>query len=214
MSMVDWYVEGIEFGNCNCDYGCPCQFESRPTHGYCRGFEVVRIDKGHFGEVSLDGLRAALIYAWPGPVFEGNGEMQAIIDERADGAQRNALATILHGGETRDGATHWWVYHAMSSTVHEPIFKPIEFEVDIEKRRARVVIPGVLESSGRPIRSPATGDEHRVRIDLPNGIEFELAEIGSATTKASGVIALDLDDTYGQFNALRHSGTGVVSARA
>jgi hypothetical protein len=214
MGMVDWYVEGVAFGNCNCDYGCPCQFESLPTHGHCRGFEVVRIDKGHFGEVSLDGLRVALIYAWPGPIFEGKGEMQAIIDERADAAQRQALVTILHGGETRDAATHWWVFHAMSSTVHEPVFKTIEFEVDIEQRRARVVIPGVLESSGRPIRSPATGDEHRVRIDIPNGIEFELAEIGSATTKASGPIPLDLDDTYGQFSVLRHSGAGVVSARA
>jgi hypothetical protein len=214
MGMVDWYVEGVAFGNCNCDYGCPCQFESLPTHGHCRGFEVVRIDKGHFGEVSLDGLRVALIYAWPGPIFEGKGEMQAIIDERADAAQRQALTTILHGGETRDAATHWWVFHAMSSSVHEPVFKPIEFEVDIGQRRARVVIPGVLESSGRPIRSPATGDEHRVRIDIPNGIEFELAEIGSATTKASGPIPLDLDDTYGQFSVLRHSGAGVVSARA
>jgi hypothetical protein len=102
----------------------------------------------------------------------------------------------------------------MSSTVHEPIFKPVEFEVDIEKRRARVVIPGVLESSGRPIRSPATGDEHRVRIDLPNGIEFGLAEIGSAATRASGTIQLDLNDTYGQFAVLRHSGTGRVSAGA
>jgi hypothetical protein len=175
---------------------------------------VVRIEKGHFGDASLKGLRAALLYSWPGAIFEGNGEMQAIIDERADPAQRQALATILHGGETQDAATHWWVYHAMSSTVHEPVFKPIQFEMDLEKRRARVVIPGILESSGRPIRSPATGDENRVRIDIPNGIEFELAEVGSATTKASGAIALDLDDTYGQFNVLRHSGTGVVSARA
>jgi hypothetical protein len=213
--MVDWYVEGVEFGSCNCDYGCPCQFESRrPTHGHCRGFEVVRIDRGHFGELPLSGLCAALIYAWPGAIYEGNGAIQAVIDERANPAQRQALATILYGGETQEAATHWWVYHAMSSTVHEPIFKPIQFEVDLEQRRARVVIPGVLESSGRPIRSPATGDEHRVRIDIPNGIEFELAEIGSATTKASGAIALDLHDTYGQFNVLRHSGTGVVSASA
>ncbi|HSA80066.1 MAG TPA: DUF1326 domain-containing protein, partial [Geminicoccaceae bacterium] len=144
MSIVDWYVEGIQFGNCNCDYGCPCQFESRPTQGNCRGVEVVRIDRGHFGDVRLDGLRAALIYAWPGAVFEGNGEMQAIIDERADAAQRQALVTIFHGGETQDAATHWWVYHAMSSAVHEPIFRPIELEIDIEKRRARVVIPGIL----------------------------------------------------------------------
>ena len=212
--MVDWYVEGIAFGNCNCDYGCPCQFERRPTHGNCRGWEVARIDQGHFGDVPLDDLHVALLYAWPGAVFEGGGTMQAIIDERADERQRRALATIIHGGETEEAKTHWWVFHAMSSTVHEPLFRPIEFEVDIEKRRAKVVIPGVLEATGRPIISPATGEEHRVRIDIPNGIEFEIAEIGSATTRASGPIPLDLDDTYGQFSVLRHSGAGVVSPRA
>ncbi len=211
MARVDWYVEGVAYGNCSCNYGCPCQFEDRPTHGHCRGFEVVRIDRGHFGDVRLDGLHIALLYAWPGPIYEGKGEMQAIIDERADERQREALTTILHGGETEEAATHWWVYHAMCSTVHEPILKPFEFEVDIDARRARVAIPGVVESTGRPIRSPATGDEHRVRIDIPNGIEFELAEIGSATTRATGgAIALDLNDSYGQFNILRHSGTGVV----
>jgi hypothetical protein len=212
--MVDWYVEGVAFGSCNCDYGCPCQFERRPTRGHCHGFEVLRIDRGRFGEVPLDGLRAALLYAWPGAIFEGNGAMQAIIDERADARQRQALTTILHGGETEEAKTHWWVFHAMSSTVHEPLFAPIEFAVDVEARRARVAIPGVLEATGRPIVSPATGEEHRVRIDIPNGIEFELAEIGSASTRASGTIPLELDDTYGQFNILRHSGTGVVHARA
>jgi hypothetical protein len=71
----DWYIEGVEFSNCNCDYGCPCQFESRrPTQGYCRGFATVVIDRGHFGDVPLDGLGGALLYAWPGPIFEGNGE--------------------------------------------------------------------------------------------------------------------------------------------
>lgn len=212
--MIDWYVEGVAFGNCNCDYGCPCQFEQRPSRGHCRGFEVLRIERGHFGEVPLDGLHAALLYAWPGPIFEGNGAMQAIIDERADERQRHALVTILHGGETEEAKTHWWVFHAMSSTVHEPIFAPIEFEIDIEARRARVHIPRLLEGSGRPIVSPATGAEHRVRIDIPNGIEFEVAEIGSGTTRASGNIELDLNDSYGQFNLLRHSGTGVVHARA
>lgn len=98
----------------------------------------------------------------------------------------------------------------MSDTVHDPLFRPIEFEVDIESRTARLAIPGVLESVGQPIRSPATGAEHRVRIDIPNGIEFEFAEVGSTVTKASGAIDLDLDNSYGQFNVLRHSGRGVV----
>ena len=203
-------MEGVAFGSCNCNFGCPCQFEALPTHGHCRGFEVVRIDCGHFGDLQLAGLRAALLYAWPGPIFEGKGAMQAIIDERADERQRKALTTILHGGETQEAATHWWVFHAMSSTVHEPLFRPIAVEVDIEARRATVTIPGVLEATGSPIKSPATGAEHRVRIDIPNGIEFELAEMGSASTKASGTIPLELEDSYGQFNVLRHSGTGVV----
>jgi hypothetical protein len=210
--MVDWYVEGKEFGNCNCIWACPCQFEALPTHGSCRGFEIVHIDKGHFADISLDGLRLALIYAWPGPIFEGKGEMQAIIDERADARQRDALIKVVHGEETQDAATHWWVFRAMCSKVHEPLFQPIHYEIDIDARRARVSIPGVLESVGSPIKSPATGDLHRVRIDLPNGIEFDIAEIGSATTQGTGAIKLDLKDSYGQFNILRHSGKGVVHA--
>jgi hypothetical protein len=210
MAQVDWMIEGVEFNNCNCDYGCPCQFESLPDKGNCQGFEVVRIDRGHFGDVRLDGLCAALIYAWPGPIFEGKGQMQTVIDERATEAQREALKTVLHGGETAEGATHWWVYAAMSDTHHPPLYKPISFEVDVEARTAKVAIPGLLISEGRPIRSPATGQDHRVRIDIPNGIEFEQAEIGSASTTTSGAIAMTLKDCYGQFNRLRHSGGGVV----
>ena len=101
MAHVDWYIEGIEVSNCNCDFACPCQFESpAPRHGDCRGFAAVRIDKGHFGDVALDGLCAALLYGWPGPIYEGNGECQAIVDERADGKQRDALAAIMYW---RDG---------------------------------------------------------------------------------------------------------------
>lgn len=211
MTQVEWYIEGVEFSNCNCDYACPCQFESRrPTHGDCRGFAAVRVNKGNFGDVLLDGLGGALLYAWPGPIYEGNGECQAVIDEMANDSQRKALVTILYGGETKPGATHWWVYRMMSSVVHPPIFKRIEFDVNIEHRKARIVIPNLLESSARPIQSPVTGTEHRVRINLPNGIEFDMAEIGSGTTKTMASIALDLRDTYCHFTHLRQSGIGVI----
>ena len=210
MAFVDWYIEGRVFGNCNCDYGCPCQFELRPTHDNCRGFEVMEIDKGHFGEVDLRGLRTALFYAWPGAIFEGGGEMQAVIDERADAEQRRALETVLLGGETEEAKTHWWVFRTMSDTVHPTLHKPIEFELDIEGRTARALITDVLKSSGRPIRNPVDGGEHRVRISIPDGIEFELAEVGSASSTANGAIPLELSDSYGQWNLLRHGPTGVV----
>lgn len=210
--MIDWYVEGVSFGNCNCAYGCPCQFEALPTHGHCRGYEVLQIEKGHFGDTDLGGLRIAVFYAWPGPIFEGKGELQIVIDERADAAQREALEAVLRGRETKEAATHWWVFSTMSDTIHPTLFKPIDVNVDIDARHASVNIPGVLESKGRPIRPPHSDDEHRVRIDIPNGIEFEVAEIGSASSRTGPelAISLDLSDTYGQFNRLRHAGTGVV----
>jgi hypothetical protein len=212
-AMIDWSIEATTFGNCNCDYGCPCQFEQRPSRGFCQGFEAGQIDSGYFADVRLDGLCYAVLYDWPGPIYEGNGTMQMVIDERADQAQRNALTTVLSGGETEEAKTHWWVYRAMSTTVHQPIVKPIEFRADVERRSAHVSIPGILESSGRPIVSPATGEDHRVRIDIPDGIEFEIAEIGSASTRASGAIAFDLKDSYGQFGRIHHNGRGVVRTR-
>lgn len=211
MAAIDWYLEGVEFSNCNCNYGCPCQFEDLPTHGHCQGFGVLRVDRGHFGDVKLDGLMMAMVFTWPGPIFEGKGTMQIIVDDRASPAQRDALERIARGEETDEAATHFWVFHAMSSTVHPSLAKPIQFDMDIDARNARVLIPGILESSGRPIRSPASGGEHRVRIELPNGIEFTLAEIGSASTKTTGgAIPLDLNDSYGQFNKIRLNGHGAV----
>jgi len=210
--MIDWSIEGVEYGNCNCDYSCPCQFEAKPTRGDCRGFEVIQIERGHFGGVKLNGLRAAIIYSWPGPIYEGKGEMQVIVDESADDKQRKALTTVLQGGETDEAATHWWVFHAMCDKVHEPLYRAIHFTADIEGRIAQVRIPGLLTSTGEPIKSPATGQPHRVRIDIPNGIEFELAEIGSAVSASDGAIRLDLRNTYAQFTRLRHSGRGLMQA--
>lgn len=210
MGYINWKIEGVEFSNCNCNYACPCQFESLPTEGDCKGFGVMRVDKGHFGDVKLDGLYAAMVFAWPGPIFEGRGQMQVVIDERADADQRDALDRIMHGEEVAEAGNHWWVFNAMCDTKHETLFKPIECEIDVDARIARVVIPGVIKASGRPIKSPVTGEDHRVRIDMPGGIEFQLAEIGSGSTTATGAIPLELNDTYGQFSLMCHSQNGIV----
>ena len=57
--MTRWEIRGREFGNCNCSYGCPCQFNALPTYGHCRGLAVFEIDEGFHGTTRLDGLRAA-----------------------------------------------------------------------------------------------------------------------------------------------------------
>jgi hypothetical protein len=211
---IEWMIDGREFANCNCSYACPCQFNALPTRGWCEAAGGFQIEAGHFGDVKLDGLRAVGLYQWPGPVHEGNGKMQLIVDERADARQRNALVSIMNGEETREMATMWAVFSAMCPTKFPPLFKPIELRIDVESRRGQLVVPGIVEASGEPIRNPVTGAEHRVRIDLPNGFEFRLAEIGSGRTKATGTIELDLEDSYAQFAELHLSGEGVVERSA
>jgi hypothetical protein len=208
---VEWRVKATELINCNCAYGCPCQFNALPTHGDCRAACGYEIEEGHFGAVRLDGLRAALLFSWPGPIHEGNGTMQAIIDERADAAQRDALLKILTGQETDEMATGWWVFSAMSPNKLDPLFRPIEYEINIDARRGRLRVPGIVETVGKPIRNPATGAEHRVRIDLPHGFEFRIAEMGSGTTKATAAIALPgIENTHIHFAHLHLSNKGVI----
>ena len=208
---VEWRVKGTELANCNCAYGCPCQFNALPTHGDCRAAIGYEIEEGNFGQVPLNGLRAVLLASWPGPVHQGNGTMQVIVDERADPAQRDALVKIITGQETDEMATMWWVYSAMSPTKLEPLFLPIEYEVDVDARRGRFRVPGIVETVGEPIRNPVTGAEHRARIDLPHGFEYRVAEIGNATTRATAAIALPgLENSYGQFARLHLSNKGVI----
>ncbi len=212
--MIEWAIKGQEFANCNCDYGCPCQFNALPSDGTCKAAVAFQFTEGHFGDVDLSGLRAAGVYEWPGPVHEGNGRMQLIVDESANEAQRDALLKIMRGEETEPMATMWSVYTTMCSTILEPLFKPIELEIDIENRIGRIAVPGVFETKGEPIRNPVTGNIHRARIDLPHGFEYEVAEAGSASTKAIGEIKLDLKNSHGQFAELHLSNSGVVRKAA
>jgi hypothetical protein len=170
-----------------------------PTDGTCKAVAAWRIDEGHFGDVKLDGLFAVNTYAWPGAVHKGNGEMQSIIDERADDKQRDALAKVLKGEEAEPGSTMLWIYHAMCKTVYEPIFSAIELIVDMDNRIGKLSVPGVLETTIESLKNPVTGAEHRARIDLPAGKEFNLAEVASGMTKGTGAVPLDFSSSHAHF---------------
>ena len=210
MTYINWEIKAKEFGNCNCDYGCPCQFNALPTDGTCKAVVGIEIEEGHFGDVNLDSLVAVSVYKWPGAVHQGEGIMQVIIDNRATEEQRDALIKILHGEETEPGKTVWNVYTSTMSTILDPIFSNIEFKVDIEKREARMVVLDILDSIGEPIKNPVTGNEHRARIDLTDGFEYTIAEMGSGTSSVTGKIPMELEKSYGQFANIHLSTNGIV----
>lgn len=212
--MTSWEIQGTELINCNCAYGCPCQFNALPTKGFCEAMGAISIEKGHFGDVSLDGLKIGVVFHWPGPIHEGKGKCQPIVDVKASPQQREALLKIMSGQETEPFATMFSVFAAMTDTVYDPIFAPIDYDVNVDGRRGKVRVEGVIDIVGEPIRNPVTGQEHRARIDLPHGFEYELAEVGSASGKSHGKIELDLKNSYAQFARLHLNNKGVVRHRA
>ncbi len=210
--MTPWEIQARELVNCNCSYGCPCQFNDLPTHGRCEAVVCMQIDKGHYGDVDLSGIRLASIVWWPGPVHEGKGKCQPIVDARASAAQRGAILKIASGEDTDPGKTIFNVFAATYEKVFDPIFAPIDFAVDIDARRGHIKVQGLINTVGEPIKNPVTGDEHRVRIDIPDGFEYRLAEIGSASSTTQGNIPLKLKNTYGQFAHIHLNNHGVVHA--
>jgi hypothetical protein len=170
----------------------------------------MRIDRGHFGDVRLDGLHWVSLLAWPGAIHEGDGEVLAIVDERADERQRDAILTILAGEETEPGATIFNVLAATLATVHKPQFRPIEFEVDLARRIGRFAVPEVVEARAEPIRNPVTGEPHQARLVLPHGFEYAEAEFASSTTTASGLIAHDWAGSHAHFAMLHLTPNGPV----
>jgi hypothetical protein len=208
--MIDWELQATEFVNCNCAYGCPCQFNAPPTHGDCHAVAAYDIHKGHHGDISLDGLKVVGIFSWPGAIHEGNGRAFLIVDEAASEAQRAGLLSILSGEDTEPGATIWNVFAATFAEVLPPDFRPIDITIDVEGRTGKVTVDGYVTMQGVPIRNPVTGDEHRARIDLPNGFEYTLAEMGSGSSTISGPIAFDVSDSYGQFAHIHLNNRGVV----
>jgi len=212
--MIGWEIHGLEFGNCNCSYGCPCQFNALPTHGHCRAVGFFRIDRGHFGDVSLDGLKCGLAAKWPGAVHQGHGIMQPFIDEAADEAQRSALFSIMTGKETKEAATFFWVYSAMCETIHEPVYARIDIDADMDARRATCMASGVATGRGEPIKNPVTGAEHRVGIVMPNGFEFTRNEVGRGWSQSTGKVEIELKDSYAHWCELHLNNDGVIRDEA
>jgi hypothetical protein len=185
MAYVDWMIRGPKIGACSCSYGCPCEFNARPTRSPCEGMEAHLIEAGHFRDVRLDGLVVGARYRWPGPVHEGHGVVQGFIDERATPAQREALFTIL-GGKEQEPTTVFNIYGSTIEKELDPVFAKLEFACDLKARTGRFRVPGTVELTIEPIKNPVTGQNHFAQIVLPTGFEFRSAEMASADFKSTG----------------------------
>ena len=155
MAYTDWLIKGPKISSCNCDYGCPCEFNAPPTYDICEGLEAHLIEEGYFGEIRLDGLVVVARYRWPGPVHEGHGIVQGIIDERATAAQREALGKILDGEEQEPNTA----FNIYASTFDDVLVAAL----GIRKPRAGASEPGRKSSRGRSSRRRGTAERKVAR---------------------------------------------------
>jgi hypothetical protein len=94
--------------------------------------------------------------------------------------------------------------------MHDPVFARIDFDVDVNGRIAHLRVPGWIEARGEPMRNPITGEEHRARINLPQGFEYDTCEVGRGWAETQGPIKLSLEDSHAQFAKLHMTESGVV----
>jgi hypothetical protein len=181
------------------------------TYGYCQSAFVGTIVEGHFNDTLLAGLHWAGLYKWPGEIAEGNGQRQIVIDERADEAQRTALEIIISGEACAPLSSFFSVFASTCSDFFETLFLPIDLEANFELRTARVDIPGVMKSRGRPIVNEFNGQPFHVALARPSGsFEFTYAEIGRGTTSVTSGIEMAFEDSWAHYCVHHFDQNGLI----
>ena len=172
MSGTSWYIKGHYLLACSCDFGCPCNFNARPSLGNCQGTIGALIAEGRYGGVDLRGQKAFVTLKWPGAIHEGNGVAAVYVDSAASEPQREALDQIFSGAA---GGAPWAVFAATWSHVLPTRTVPIE--VRLAGKDSSVMIVEHAAFSMQPIRNQVTKAESYPKVVLPQGFVFKEGDI-------------------------------------
>ncbi len=165
-----WMTKGQVVIACNCDYGCPCNVNGRPTTGQCEGGWTWHIEQGSYGDVRLDDLNIGLFCKWPAAIHEGNGVAVSLIDERADEPQRAALRALLEGGSGGP-----WSIFRKTYELHGPRY--VRYEVSGDTNLPRVLAADAVALEMEYILNPVTKESIHPRIALPEGLVVKEASL-------------------------------------
>jgi hypothetical protein len=200
-----WSMKGSLIGTCNCDWGCPCNFDAYPTKGYCDGFYTLVIREGRFGDVPLDGVTFVFGGHSPGAVHEGGGTEVLIVDERATDEQRAAIERLWRGGGV---GLPFDIFASVTETHLDPVFAPIEVKLDGIDSEVRVSGGDVFDLAISRIKNPVTGEEEEVYLDKPTGFTSVRSEMGMSTRARLKVDVFDIDNSglYAEYAEFEYSG--------
>ena len=186
-----WQLTGTAYIACNCDFGCPCNFNAMPSRGFCEGGWTWHVDAGSVDEVRLDGLNFSVFVKWPGAIHHGNGEGVILVDERASDAQRDAIGALVSG---KFGGP-WGVLAWTWPTVHGP--KAVPYHVHTDGVHSSVAAGDCMQLESTTIKNPVTGADTHPGIVLPEGLIVKGAGLGASTLfKVDEGISFDHSGKY------------------
>lgn len=198
---ASWSLKGTVLIACNCDYGCPCNFNAPPSHGNCQGGWTWHIDKGSFRGVSLDGLNFSLFAKWPAAIHLGNGEALMFVDERAEQRQREAIGTLLKG----EVGGPWGILSKTWPKVHGTKF--IGYKLHEDGFYTTLKAGNSFELECTTIKNPVSGAEAHPAMTLPEGLIVKQADLGmSKVFRLNDAISWDHSGQYTAIGKFDYSG--------
>jgi len=199
--MPAWNTSGTVLIACNCDWGCPCNFNAPPTKGFCQGGWNWLIETGACGGASLDGLALSVYAAWPGAIHEGGGRAVAYVDARADDAQAQALTRLVRG---ELGGP--WAVFVNTYALEGP--RRARYEVELAGHASRLRIGDTVHLELEPIRNPVTRADTHPEMVLPEGLVVKRAALAASKTfRVTGDLAFDHSGQYTAFGRFEYAGS-------
>jgi hypothetical protein len=195
VSIPNWNMKSDYVETCNCDFGCPCNFDGFPTYGFCRALVFFHIQEGKYGNTKLDGLEVIYAVSWPKAIHEGNGTLQLFITNNSDQNQRNAITSIFTGKAKGDGP--FALFASTLKFILDSQF--VEIKANINGTRSSFSVPGIVDVQVENFVNPVTGDEQFTKIQLPKGFIWKLAD--AAKTKVMKILTPNLNFDHSGKNA-------------
>src|SRR6516225_3488297 len=178
-----WRLRAKYYEACNCAFGCPCNMNGFPTHGFCEGTVAFEVLEGERDGVDLTGAKAVGAVKWPGAIHEENGTAAIFVDGNEQ--QAEALVAIM---TAEDPGLPWEILASTISEVHGPFFEPVEItDADTD---SHVRVGSKFEMKMESFTNPVTGEKHEVHMVLPDGFIFQDGKIATTsvhTLDADGV---------------------------
>lgn len=191
----NWNFKADYVEACNCEYGCPCNFNGFPTYGNCNTIILYHIRSGIYGNTKLDGLDFITAVSWPKAIHEGNGTALLLITNKANEEQRKALIHIVSGQAKGDGP--FQIFAGTFSHFLEPQF--VEINAKIDGRKSSFSVQGILNVETESFINPVTGEEQDTKVQIPKGFIWKLAD--AAKSKIMQITSPEMNYDHSGKNA-------------